>query len=322
MADEMITMHRQKISLVPDNMPSGSKFTSTEFNTINFVVSKRAAYLDTRTARLNYTLTITKPGATATDPPILPENDPKNTTPGGSDGIACNQYVGSSGLLDTISISTLNGRSLENLRHAGRYYSTVGPMSQNGADYSNSCSDPFLSSKSVSNALVCNQSVDCSVPLKTGVFSNRTINLSDKGTRGLNLSFLLCQNTQMLQPYFKYSPAAPNGTAVTTTGTFTYSVSNVTLTFDALVMSPRMYQELPSSGAMPMLQVQAMQSTLLANDSTTNLRFNTANTLAWTGTFIPSNHETTSTPSGLQVRSWRATANDIIVFGDRPLSVD
>ena len=85
MADNVATMHRQKVSITTNNMPSNGSYSASAFPQINFVISQRAAFLDPRTLRLCGKVRLRESGTEN-----LPNNAPSN--PAGSpttNGVLC-----------------------------------------------------------------------------------------------------------------------------------------------------------------------------------------------------------------------------------------
>lgn len=281
----MSSVQKQRVRLTPNNQPSGNTYSAQNFPAINFVIGRQAAFLESRSLRLNGTLSI-KNNAGA-----LVVND--NTAVGASatNGATLNNVIGISSLFDEVTVSTLSGRNLETVRSYNRYCAASKPLLNNSMDYNNGLglSDPMQTDKSITNAKTANVEVDFSIPIEIGMFDGgKLINISEKGFHGLQLDFLLAQNASCIQPYFTY----PGGvkTPISATATFNYEIKNLSLTFDLIRADARLFASLPSSGVISYQTVSTLHSTLLSSDQTINLRFGASNVLSTTHTITPALH--------------------------------
>ena len=274
---------RQRVSLHPNNAPSGGAYSAANFPAINFIIGTQRAFLDPRTLRLNGKLTIKNNAGI----PIV--ND--NTTLAGSvtSGATLNNVVGVSSIFDECNISTLNGRNLETIRNYNRYLSATKPLMNTSLDYNNGLGlkDPMSSDKSLTNQKTANIEHDFSIPIECGMFegAGRLINLSEKGFSGLQIDFLLAQNSQVVQPFFSYNPAK---TTTSATATFNYEVKDLTLSFDVKRAGDALFASLPSSGTLNYQSISTLHSTLLSSDQTLTMRFGARNVLSVTHNMCPS----------------------------------
>jgi hypothetical protein len=183
-----VPFQKQRVSLHPNNQPSGNKYSATTFPQINFVIAKQPGMLLPKTLRLNGTFNLLNNGS-------RPINLP-STANSATNGASLNNRIGISSVLEEVNISTLNGRNLETVRNYNRYLASSKPIMNNMFDYNNGLNlqDPFLSSKSVSNSRVANVETQFSIPIEVGMFSDQVINVSEKGFHGLQLNLLLAQN--------------------------------------------------------------------------------------------------------------------------------
>ena len=280
----MSSVQKQRVRLTPNNQPSGSKFSSRDYPAINFIIGRQAAFLETRSLRLNGVLTIkNNAGETV-------QND-NTVVQSLRNGATLNNSIGISSLFDECTVSTLNGRNIETVRSYNRYVAAGKPLLNNSMDYNNGLglSDPMQTDKSLTNSKTANVDVDFSIPIQIGMFeSGQLLNISEKGFHGLTLDFLLAQNASVIQPYFLY----PGGvkTPVSSTATYNYEIKNLSLTFDLIRPDAKLFAALPSSGVISYQSVSTLHSTLLSSDQTINLRFGASNVLSTTHTITPALH--------------------------------
>ena len=283
MSDASKSVVKQRVRLHPNNAPSGGAYSASNFPAINFVIGTQRAWMDPRTLRLNGKLTIKNNAGV----PVV--ND--STTLAGSltSGATLNNVVGVSSIFDECNISTLNGRNLETIRNYNRYLSASKPLMNTSMDYNNGLGlkDPMNTDKSLTNQKTANVEHDFSIPIEAGMFEGggRLINLSEKGFSGLQIDFLLAQNSQVVQPFFSYNPTKNTTSA---TATFNYEVKNLTLTFDLKRPGDALFASLPSSGVLNYQSVNTLHSTLLSSDQTLTMRFGARNVLSVTHNICPS----------------------------------
>ena len=225
----------------------------------------------------------------------LPTNVTNGSGASATSGVATSQNVGVHSIIDEVSISTLNGRNMETIRSYNRYVATTRPFHTASADVTNGASlyDASFATKSNSNALVVNQEQSFAIQIRTGLLQNDIIPLGEKGLHGMQITISLAQNSQVLQPFFLYDPAAPTGTAVNAFGAggnFKYEVFDLALTFDTLIASSALQARIPSSGVLAYNSVQTLHSSLLSSDQSINLRFGANAVLSVTHSMIPSIH--------------------------------
>jgi hypothetical protein len=285
----MLTFDRKvKSFITPNNSPDGGVYHASAFPQINFVISSSpGAYIDPRTLRLQGKYRLVRDNAGVQQ---LPQNVTDGTAGNADNGAATNPYVGIHGCIDEVLISTLNGRTIESIRSYNHYVATTRPFYTSVADVNNGGNlyDASYQVKSTTNALTVNQETDFAIQLRTGLFQNNIIPVSEKGMHGLNITLSLAQNANQIQPFYIYDPSVPSGTAVKSTESYRYELFDLALTFDTLYASASLQAAIPSNGMLQFNTVQTLHSTLLSSDQTLNLRFGSNNTLAVTHSMIPS----------------------------------
>ena len=280
---QSVPFSKQRISLHPNNQPSGNKYSATTFPQINFVIARQPAMLLPGTLRLNGTFNLLNNGN-------RPINLP-STASSATNGASLNNRIGISSVLEEVNISTLNGRNLETVRNYNRYLASSKPIMNNMFDYNNGLNleDPFLSSKSVCNSRSANVETQFSIPIEVGMLGDQPINISEKGFHGLQLNLLLAQNATVSQPYFNYlNNSTPQITLAT--DLFDYELKNVFLTFEVIRPPAEFFNKLPSSGLLSFNTISTLHSNIQSSDTTVNLRLGCNNAISTTHTFIPAIH--------------------------------
>ena len=283
MSSSIPAFSRRRVSLHPNNAPSGNTYSATQFPQMNFVIARQPAFLLPHTLRLNGKFKLVKSDGT------LPINIP-NAAASATNGSAVNPRNGISSIFEEIGIQTLNGRNLETVRSYNRYLASSKPFLNNCFDMNNGLNleDPFIASKSILNARVANVETHFSLPLEVGMFGDMPLNISEKGFHGLQLNLLLTENSVVSQPFFLYQNGVES--SVLSTDTYQYELTDVFLTFDLIKPSEEFFNKLPSSGMISFNTIQSFRSTILASDTTTNLRFGCKNVISVTHSFLPNSH--------------------------------
>ena len=88
-----INAQRRRVSLHPNNQPSGNKFSATNFPQINFVIARQPAFLLPQTLRLNGTFVLKN------DTGDLPVNDPESVA-NDDNGSTVNNRIGISSVIE------------------------------------------------------------------------------------------------------------------------------------------------------------------------------------------------------------------------------
>ncbi len=277
-----LNANRHRVSIHPNNSPSGSKFSALTFPQINFVIARQNAFLLPQTLKLNGTFVLKD--NTNAKPVNLP-----SAVASPNNGSTINNRVGLASCIDEVTIQTLNGRNLETVRNYNRYLASSKPFMNNSFDYNNglNLNDPFLGSKSVATCRAANVETNFSIPIEVGMLGDMPLNISSKGFHGIQLNILLAQNAAVSQPFALYDFDG-NKTEVLSTTNYSYELQNVFLTFDLVKPSAEFFNRLPSSGLLGFNTIQSMHSTILASDTTVNLRLGCRNAISVTHTLIPS----------------------------------
>ena len=281
-----LNAQRRRVSIHPNNQPSGNTFSATNFPQINFVIARQPAFLLPKTLKLNGTFVLKdSTGATVDNNPAVVKS--------AINGSTLNNRIGVASCIDEVTIQTLNGRNLETIRNYNRYLASSKPFMNNSFDYNNGLNldDPFLGSKSITTCRSANVETNFSIPIEAGMLGDMPLNISEKGFHGLQLNLLLAQNAAVSQPFAVYNFAGQKS-LVLSDNNYLYELKNVFLTFDLVKPGPELFNKLPSTGLLGFNTIQSLHSTLLSSDQTTNLRFGCRNAISVTHAIIPSSQST------------------------------
>jgi len=119
-----LNAQRRRVSIHPNNQPSGNTFSATNFPQINFVIARQPAFLLPKTLKLNGTFVLKdSTGATVANNPAVVKS--------ATNGSTLNNRIGVSSCIDEVTIQTLNGRNLETIRNYNRYLASSKPFMNN-----------------------------------------------------------------------------------------------------------------------------------------------------------------------------------------------
>tara|TARA_R110000764_G_scaffold133157_1_gene221101 strand:+ start:2232 stop:3674 length:1443 start_codon:yes stop_codon:yes gene_type:complete len=252
--------------------------------------------LDLSTLRLNYRMRIVS-GATAfnSDPAGAGQGRPQNASTLGAFGgttasisapveILNNCRVGSASLIDTITLTNLNGAVMEQVRNYPRKEATILPLTRGMDDYTSYMNyTNGATAKNMSQQLTCNGDIECSMPLRTGLLqTGADLPLGNIG--GLIMELRLNSDQNVLFG----GNAGDNGGAY-------YMLYDLCLTGRYKVASkPLSPQKVPLQYS----AYQSINSLIQTNDETTNFNLAESNALTlWNNIINSSNLNNYSTDS-------------------------
>jgi len=279
----------QNVEVLPLNAPSQATYGfKNGFPTISFQISSRAAFLDGKSVRLNGDITLLQSNGT-------PVNNNKQK-PVAAFNTTLDSRIGVAACIQQVTISSAhNGQTLEQVRQYPRWLvsSHQTTASQEDLD-SNMSIGGLTASRSLTGAVRYNNKLGFSIPLRTGFFSGgETINLSETGVHGLTVTLEMSPDFNLLSPYYlsdgNYVPPT-GGVSDTSTGA-TYQLSDLSLSFDALIPNEEGVNQMLSTpeSAVQYNQVSHIYSVINSSDQTQNLNLGTSKTLAVYHNTIPSN---------------------------------
>jgi len=276
-----------KSEILPLNAPSEGKFSfKNGFPLISFQISQREALLDGKSLRLNGKVKLMKQDGAHI-------NNNGNSSQGGGGGNPYNtcfdSRIGVASVFQQITISSSDGRTLEQIRQYPRWLSTNMAYTHSQEDLdSNSQVGGLTASRSATGALIQNQEVSFSIPLRCGLLSGTDgINLS--AVNGLIITLELAPDFQALSPWLKQDGnyVAGSGAVSDTALGANYEVSDLTMSYDLHI--PEDANSLNKKGdIMAYNAVSHIYSVVNSSDQTTNLNLGTQKTLSIIHNHIPS----------------------------------
>tara|TARA_R110002073_G_scaffold335413_2_gene527319 strand:- start:1268 stop:2656 length:1389 start_codon:yes stop_codon:yes gene_type:complete len=282
----------EKAEIFPLNPPANGSYSfKGGFPIIQFQIANQDKLLNTGTLRLNGTLRVQAPGASA-DTLIHPTNVSGGAA--ATNGISLNSRVGVASCIGQITLATQQNQTLEVVRSYGRYLASVMGVthSQSDFDLNNSIGNPASASRSFNGARAVNNDVEFSIPLRTGLLqSGAPIPLGNNGLRGMLINLELSPDSNVLSGYSTYDDAGAETKQLFTpigTGAF-YQLRNLSLTYDLLVPddSGKSQMSTPATGNFVYNSLSHLYGVLNSSDQTTNYNLGTANTLSVFHNFLP-----------------------------------
>ena len=276
-----------KSEILPLNAPSEGKYSfKNGFPLITFQISQREALLDGRSVRLNGKVKLMRADGSAV-------NNNTNVAGATAFNTCFDSRIGVASVFQQITISSSDGRTLEQIRQYPRWLATNQPYTHSQEDMdSNTQVGSLTASRSATGALIQNNEVSFSIPLRCGLLSGTDgINLS--AVNGLLITLELSPDFQALNPWLTVdgefvAPTAGAGTPSDTALGANYEVNELSLSYDLHV--PEDPNSLNSSGGdiMSYNAVSHIYSVLNSSDQTTNLNLGTQKTLSVIHNHIPS----------------------------------
>lgn len=266
------------------NPPSNSVWSfSGGYPIVSFQIAQQNKYLNPKTLRLNGKFRLKNP---VNAPPFNGGGVPA------TDGIALSGRVGIASCINQISLSTSSNQTLEVIRNYNRMLATLIPVTHSSSDL-NTClqvADPASASRSFNSARGVNETVDFSIPLRTGLLSGgELLALGTNGLRGLNISLELAPNSQVISGYNTYVNGVPTQTLFSPLGTGAhYELEDLNLTYDLLVPDEQgqTIMNAPATGSLSYNSFSQLYSVINASEQTQNFNFGVSNCLAVTHNFI------------------------------------
>mgnify|MGYP005992395037 FL=1 len=245
---------------------------------INFSIA-RGGLLDPASIRFNYTLRVQQATSQTQSPPqlLLPNNNDAKGT--GAVNIKLNERVGSMGVVDTLTLSVLDGQSqnttLESIRNSPRYLASVVPVSHSVEDMNTymsvmtlNGSRTELTSNMVNNVVGCSQQF-----LQSGLLNSQ--NLIPTHLFGMSVSLQLIPDAQFL------SGADGNNSF--------YELVDCSLTFNMLNPTEEMAKQLMSQQNQQFTynSVNSVYNTINSGNAFTNINWGLNSVKSVFSNFIP-----------------------------------
>ena len=272
----MSNRHKEVIQITPTNLGNGIFSFANGTPQIEFDVPMMPKYMDGGSVRINGTLKVLL--ANGTDFPV-------NSDPAALGAVGwIDPRTGVQSLFDYVSIANQEGQTYEMIKNYNRLCASIAPKTNSLKSYLEGGANitSCANSKDAQMGRMCERSVNFSVKLNAG-FLNGATPIDLQLVRGLHITIQLAPNNYAIQNGYWLNPAS------STTGQ-TYELTDLQLTFDALVPSPEEQDAMMinQTGSWDYNSFSSFYSVLVSNDHNSVMNINTGRTIAITGNMIPS----------------------------------
>jgi len=230
------------------------------------------------------------PTSTESAPVLVDNNNHKGATPNANGCLS--SRVGVAGCVEQITLSSMTNQTLEVVRSYGRYLASAQSTTHSQEDLDTNVQiDSLTSSRKLNGALLVNNDVYFSIPLRTGLLSGgNEIPLGTNGIRGLMVELRLSPDSQVFSGF-----TLPDGQALNNAGDGTgmfYQLRDLSLSYNLLVPDAETSAKMsiPASGSMTYNSISHLYSVLNSGDQTQNFNLGTSKTLSVFHNFLPTPH--------------------------------
>lgn len=281
----------EKVEILPNNPPANNAYSFKKgFPIVQFMVPNQAKFLDGESIRLNGTLRLNMPNSTETAPQLVDNNDNKGS--GANKNGCLSSRVGVQSCVEQITLSSMTNQTLEVVRSYGRYLASVLPVTHSQDDFdSNVQIECLTASKKINGALIVNNDVSFSIPIRSGLLTGgNLIPLGTNGLRGMLVEFRLSPDSMVFSGFQQADGTALNN-AGDGTGMF-YELRDLSLSYNLLVPNPdeAAKMSVPSVGSLTYNSISHLYSVLNSSDQTQNFNLGTGKTLSVFHNFLPTPH--------------------------------
>lgn len=283
--------NKERAQIFPVNQPANNTYSfKNGFPICTFQIASQNKLLDTNSLRLNGVLRLQDSNG------ALPTNNVAALPTNATTGIAFNERIGLASALNQITLSSPeNNRTLEVIRNYGRFLSATMPVMHSQDDYDTNLQigNPASGSKSYQAAKACNNELEFSIPLRTGLLSSgQRLPMGQNGLRGLTIELQLAPDSNAISGYAVYDVVSGNKTKIISTTInqgASYELKNLSLSYDLLVPDDEGLARLsvPATGQLTYNSVSQIYGVLNSSDQTQSYNLGTSRTLAIHHNFIP-----------------------------------
>ena len=271
----------EKVQIDPINAPPDSAFSFRGgYPIISFLIAQSDKYLVGKSLRLCGEFKITNGAGVAVK---------NNDGVGGGNGAtrlncSIDSRIGVASCLRQVTLSTLDNQTLEHIKEYPRLLSSLVPATHGGADLNNgNALGNITSSRSIVEACSLNTKRTFSIPIRCGLLSGTgLVPLGQNGTRGLIMNLECAPDASVLQPWLLGTATDPEAAESLQSGSvaggvqigdFSYTLSNVHLTYDLLVPDEEGAQMMnnASNGALQYNAYSSLYSVINSSDQTVSL---------------------------------------------------
>jgi hypothetical protein len=207
----------------------------------------------------------------------------------GAVNVRLDERVGLASVIDSIQISNNLGQSVEQVRNYGRMLATLNASTKSFEDFVNDGDDLAMGNET-GTALLLNQKVDFSLPLKAGLFQSLQLFSPTQLGDGMTITLMLSPDSNVLQ-----GADALN---------CKYELSDVSITCDQIQFRPEVASKLNRdvSGVIEYDAYSSLYSTITSSDSTQQFTLNQSQVLSVFHNFIEASHINNYAQKSLQTQ--------------------
>ena len=282
----------EKVEILPLNPPANNAYSFKQgFPIVQFMIPNQPKLLVGSTMRLNGVLRLNMPTSTEAAPVLVDNN--QNKGGGDANANAClSSRVGVASAIEQITLSSMTNQTLEVVRSYGRYLASAQSITHSQEDLDTNVQlHSITASRQMNGALMVNQDIFFSIPLRTGMLSGgQEIPIGTNGIRGLMVELKLAPDAQVLGGYSLADGTAKND-AATGTGVF-YQLRDLSLSYNLLVPDPETAAKMsvPATGSLTYNAISHLYSVINSSDQTQNYNLGTSKTLSVFHNFLPTSH--------------------------------
>ena len=280
----------EKIEILPLNPPANNAYSFRQgFPIIQFLIPNQPRMLDGSSVRLNGVIRLNQSTSSEATPVLVDNNNNKGI---GAFNASLSSRVGVASAIDQITLSSMTNQTLEVVRSYGRYLASAQSVTHSQEDLdTNVAVESLTASRGMNGALMVNNDVSFSIPLRTGLLSGGSnIPIGTNGIRGMIVHLQLAPDSQVLGGWVDNTGADQNN-AGDGTGSF-YQLRDVSLSYNLLVPDEQGTQQMttPSTGSLSYNAISHLYSVINSSDQTQNYNLGTAKTLSVFHNFLPTTH--------------------------------
>lgn len=282
----------ERVEILPLNPPANNSYSFKEgFPIIQFLIPNQPKLLLGSSVRLNGTLRVNMPNSTEANP-AHPDNNQNKGGGNANLNVCLSSRVGVASCIEQITLSSMTNQTLEIVRNYGRYLATAHPLTHSQEDLdTNTQLEGLTASRKANGAMIVNNDVEFSIPLRTGLMSGgNPIPIGTNGLRGMIVQFQLSPDSNVLSGWTASDGSSKND-AGTGNGCF-YQLRNLSLSYNLLVPDAKGQETMsvPSSGGFQYNAISHLYSVINSSDQTNNYNLGTGRTLSVFHNFLPSTH--------------------------------
>tara|TARA_Y100000361_G_scaffold26094_2_gene21127 strand:- start:2251 stop:3609 length:1359 start_codon:yes stop_codon:yes gene_type:complete len=302
----MPIVRQQKNETMPLNMPLNNAYSFKNGSSlIQLQIASQPQALVCKSLKLCGKLRLNRSTSTFAAP-AFPNNNSNVAGGGGAFDLKLNERVGVNALIDTLTLSSMTGQTLESIRNYGRLAATTTPMKNNQTQFDGKLQgmNPACASRSKISANEVNSEVFFAMPLECGMIEGMDfLPLGKNGVDGLQILIQLASDQNAMQ--------SSEGTA----SDCFFELVDVSLTYDTLVFDEKTTEEMarPASGAFEYNSWSHIYSVINASDAQQNFNFGTTKTLSVFTNTLPTTYINNISQDGFATNNLKksvATAYD------------